>query len=75
MGKILISYLCDWLKVTRVSYYTWLNRSASQRAIEDIECIDLSCLKKETAAFYDDVYFNESGARKASVALANHILS
>jgi len=30
-----VSYLCDWLKVSRSGYYAWLKRTASLRAIED----------------------------------------
>lgn len=30
-----ISYLCNWLNVSRSGYYAWLNRVESQRAIED----------------------------------------
>lgn len=40
-----------------------------------VECIDLApLLEKDTTVFYDDVHFNESGARKVSKALSNHIL-
>jgi lysophospholipase L1-like esterase len=41
-----------------------------------LECIDLSSmLEKDTTVFYDDVHFNESGARKVSIVLSNYILS
>lgn len=30
-----VSYLCDWLKVSRSGYYAWLKRSRSLRALED----------------------------------------
>ena len=30
-----MSYLCDWLQVSRSGYYAWLNRAVSNRAIED----------------------------------------
>jgi len=30
-----VSYLCDWLKVSRSGYYAWLKRSISLRATED----------------------------------------
>jgi lysophospholipase L1-like esterase len=39
-----------------------------------MECIDLSDLEKDTTVFYDDAHFNESGARKISMVLSNHIL-
>lgn len=36
-----------------------------------IECLDLaSLLEKDTTVFYDDVHFNESGARKVAAALS-----
>ncbi len=39
------------------------------------ECLDLaSVLEKDTTVFYDDVHFNESGARKVAEALSRHIL-
>lgn len=40
-----------------------------------VECVDLSYLEKDTTVFYDDVHFNESGARKVFMALVNYILS
>jgi lysophospholipase L1-like esterase len=41
-----------------------------------LECVDLSTmLEKDTTVFYDDVHFNESGARKVSIVLSNYILS
>ena len=30
-----MSYLCEWLKVSRSGYYAWLKREASQRRKED----------------------------------------
>ncbi len=30
-----VSYLCDWLNVSRSGYYAWLKRVASLRTIED----------------------------------------
>jgi hypothetical protein len=40
-----------------------------------IECLDLaSLLEKDTTVFYDDVHFNESGARKISMHLSEYIL-
>jgi len=40
-----------------------------------VECVDLSHLEKDTSVFYDDVHFNESGARKVAAAITAHILS
>jgi lysophospholipase L1-like esterase len=41
-----------------------------------VECIDLSpMLEKDTTVFFDDVHFNESGARKVSRAVSDYILS
>jgi hypothetical protein len=40
-----------------------------------VECIDLEpVLEKDTTVFYDDVHFNESGARKVSGILSKYIL-
>jgi len=40
-----------------------------------IECVDLaSILEKDTTVFYDDVHFNESGARKVAEALSRYLL-
>ena len=30
-----MTYLCDWLKVSRSGYYAWLKRSVSLRDIDD----------------------------------------
>jgi len=39
------------------------------------ECLDLaSVLEKDTTVFYDDVHFNESGARKVAEALSRYVL-
>ena len=41
----------------------------------EVECIDLaSLLPKDTTIFYDDVHFNEGGARKTAVILADYLL-
>lgn len=40
-----------------------------------VECLDLaSMLEKDTSVFYDDVHFNEGGARKVAEALARRLL-
>ena len=40
-----------------------------------IECLDLaSALQKDTTVFYDDVHFNESGARKIAQTLSGYML-
>lgn len=40
-----------------------------------IECIDLaSMLEADTTVFYDDVHFNESGARKVAEALSRYMI-
>jgi hypothetical protein len=40
-----------------------------------VECLDLaSMLEKDTSIFYDDVHFNEGGARKVAEALARRLL-
>lgn len=41
----------------------------------NVECIDLaSVLAKDTTVFYDDVHFNESGARKIAGTLIKYML-
>ena len=44
-------------------------------ATEHLECIDLSSLAKDTSVFYDDVHFNEAGARQVAGIVANHLKS
>ncbi|MGH9840741.1 MAG: SGNH/GDSL hydrolase family protein, partial [Blastocatellia bacterium] len=40
-----------------------------------VECLDLApMLEKDTTAFYDDVHFNESGARKVAEAVSRYLL-
>ncbi len=40
-----------------------------------IDCIDLaSLLPKDTALFYDDVHFNEEGARRVAAIVGEHLL-
>jgi hypothetical protein len=42
----------------------------------DVECIDLaSMLSKDTSVFYDDVHFNENGARQVAAVISNYLLS
>jgi len=43
--------------------------------VRKVECVDLSELEKDKTVFYDDVHFNESGARKVATVLAQHILT
>jgi len=52
-------------------YNDLLLRVCRQRGIESV---DLSYLAKDTTVFYDDVHFNESGARKVSSVLASYFL-
>lgn len=40
---------------------------------EGLECIDLSHLEEDTTVFYDDVHFNEAGARKVARILADYL--
>jgi lysophospholipase L1-like esterase len=44
-------------------------------AEERVECIDLSALSQDTTVFYDDVHFNESGARQVAAIVAKHMSS
>ena len=39
----------------------------------NLECIDLSNLEKDTSVFYDDVHFNEGGARTVARTVADHL--
>lgn len=42
--------------------------------VRKVECVDLaSMLEKDTTVFYDDVHFNESGARKVAAVLADYL--
>jgi lysophospholipase L1-like esterase len=41
-------------------------------ASEHLECIDLASLANDTSIFYDDVHFNEAGARQVAGIVANH---
>jgi hypothetical protein len=41
---------------------------------ERLDCIDLArALPKDTTVFYDDVHFNESGARRVAAVLSAHL--
>jgi lysophospholipase L1-like esterase len=41
-----------------------------------VECLDLAAvLEKDTSVFYDDVHFNESGARRVATAVAEFMSS
>jgi lysophospholipase L1-like esterase len=43
-------------------------------AVRQVECVDLSAmLSKDTSVFYDDVHFNEAGAREVARILSNHL--
>jgi len=51
--------------------------SASLRICQErrVECLDLApLLEKDTTVFYDDVHFNESGARKVAQAVSRYVL-
>jgi len=42
---------------------------------EGLECYDLTAnVPKDTTAFYDDVHFNESGARIVAGAISDYLL-
>jgi lysophospholipase L1-like esterase len=42
-------------------------------ASERVECIELTTLPQDTATFYDDVHFNEAGARAVAAIVAGHL--
>jgi hypothetical protein len=39
---------------------------------EAIGCIDLAAIDEDTSLFYDDVHFNEAGARAVAGVMARH---
>jgi len=43
-----VSYLCDWLKVSRSGYYAWLKRAVSKREIEN------QALSKKVIKIFND---------------------
>jgi len=55
------------------AYNEVMRRAAERRGIE---CFDLAAvLPQDLTVFYDDVHFNESGARQVAEALAGYLLS
>jgi hypothetical protein len=64
-------YSVDALANGMKQYNDVLLRVCRQRGIE---CIDLAFLEKDTTIFYDDVHFNQRGARKVSSFLASYFL-
>jgi lysophospholipase L1-like esterase len=64
-------YSVEALERGMENYNAVLRKICRERGIE---CLDVSpMLEKDTTVFFDDVHFNESGARKVSSALAAHI--
>lgn len=68
-----IYYSSEALEKGMQNYNNTLLRLCHERRVE---CMDLaSMLKKDTTVFYDDVHFNESGAREVAHAVSNYFLS
>lgn len=66
-------YSVEALQEGMEKYNDVLRQICHQR---DLECIDLSSmLEKDTSVFYDDVHFNENGARKVSNVLSKYLMS
>lgn len=75
----------DFQKESDKPYYSAAALEKGMKAYNDtlvrvcqerqIECIDLaSIMEKDTTVFYDDVHFNESGARKIAATLSRYLL-
>ncbi len=75
----------DFQKESGKPYYSAAALEKAMKAYNDtllhicrerqIECIDLaSILDKNTTVFYDDVHFNESGARKVAEILSQYMI-
>src|SRR5262249_36902359 len=75
----------DFQKESGKPYYSVTALAQAMKAYNDtllrvcrerrIDCLDLaSNLEKDTTVFYDDVHFNESGARKVAEVLSRYIL-
>jgi len=66
-------YSVEALQKGMEAYNNVLLQICHQRALE---CINLSSiLEKDTSVFYDDVHFNESGARKVSNVVAKYMMN
>jgi hypothetical protein len=69
-GKVY--YSVDALEKGIEKYNHTLLRVCQER---QVECIDLSSvLEKDTTVFYDDIHFNERGARKVAKIISNYLL-
>jgi lysophospholipase L1-like esterase len=65
-------YSVTALEKTMKAYNDTLLRVCRERSLE---CLDLAALvEKDTTVFYDDVHFNESGARKVAEALSKYLI-
>jgi lysophospholipase L1-like esterase len=74
----------DFMRQTNRPYYSAQALDKGMKAYNEallkvcelrhVECFDLSSLlEKDVTVFYDDVHFNESGARKVATALAQYM--
>ena len=65
-------YSIEALKEGMSAYNNKLLEICQQR---QVECLDLaSALPADTTVFYDDVHFNESGARQVAQVVANYLM-
>ncbi len=75
----------DFQKESGKSYYSAAALEKGMKAYNDtlvricrerqVECLDLAAmLEKDTTVFYDDVHFNEGGARKVAETLSRYML-
>ncbi len=65
-------YLSNDARVKAMKAYNALMRTVCLR--EEIECVDLAAeLPKTTEVFYDDVHFNERGARRVAQRVAQQL--
>jgi lysophospholipase L1-like esterase len=65
-------YAVDALSTAMAMYNETLINTCHAR---QVECVDLaSLLPKDTTVFYDDVHFNESGAKKVAEALTRYLI-
>jgi lysophospholipase L1-like esterase len=66
-------YSAEALQNGMAAYNETLLRVCEERRIE---CVDLaSLLDKDTTVFYDDMHFNEAGARKVAELLAQYLVA
>jgi len=78
VGKYQYERNCDYYSVEALAagmarYNEVLRRVAEEQGVEFVDAD--AALPKDTSSFYDDVHFNEGGARRAAEAIAEHMLA